>query len=91
MIPFIFSIKDYSLMADMYLYLPIKTDMSVVVNGDAVKMVALLNNALRVEINREASFYLSALHGIIDGGKNVLPGNIVCSFVRTFSKSYIPK
>lgn len=48
--------------------------MSVVVNGDAVKMVALLNNALRVEINREASFYLSALHGIIDGGKNVLPG-----------------
>jgi hypothetical protein len=58
--------------------------MSVEVNGDAVKMVALLNYALRVEINREASFYLSALHGIIDGGKNVLPG-MINLFVLVYS------
>jgi hypothetical protein len=91
MIPFIFS-NERLFISDGYVCIfPIKTDMSVVVNGDAVKMVALLNNALRVEINREASFYLSALHGIIDGGKNVLPGNIVCSFVCTCLKSYTPK
>lgn len=34
----------------------------------------LLNSALRVELNREASFYLSTMDGIIEGGKHFIPG-----------------
>ena len=36
----------------------------------------LLNSALRVELNREASFYLSTMDGIIEGGKHFIPGEI---------------
>ena len=36
----------------------------------------LLNSALRVEINREASFYLSTMDGIIEGGKHFIPGKL---------------
>ena len=35
----------------------------------------LLNSALRVELHREASFYLSTMDGILEGGKHFLPGN----------------
>ena len=34
----------------------------------------LLNSALRVELHREANFYLSTMDGIIEGGKHFLPG-----------------
>ena len=34
----------------------------------------LLNSALRVELHREASFYLSTMDGILEGGKHFLPG-----------------
>lgn len=34
----------------------------------------LLNSALRIELNREASFYLTTMDGIIEGGKHYLPG-----------------
>jgi hypothetical protein len=34
----------------------------------------LLNSALHVELNREASFYLNTMDGIIEGGKHFLPG-----------------
>lgn len=37
----------------------------------------LLNSALRVEINREASFYLSTMDGIIEGGKHFIPGKLL--------------
>lgn len=40
----------------------------------------LLNSALRVELNREASFYLSTMDGIIEGGKHFIPGK--CYEVR---------
>ena len=36
----------------------------------------LLNSALRVELHREASFYLSTMDGIIEGGKHYLPGKL---------------
>ena len=36
----------------------------------------LLNSALRVELNREASFYLSTMDGIIEGGKHFIPGKL---------------
>lgn len=34
----------------------------------------LLNSALRIELNREASYYLHTMDGIIEGGKHFLPG-----------------
>ena len=40
---------------------------------------ALLNSALRVELNREASFYLSTMDGIIEGGKHFIPGKLQSS------------
>ena len=39
----------------------------------------LLNSALRVELNREASFYLSTMDGIIEGGKHFIPGKATSS------------
>jgi hypothetical protein len=36
----------------------------------------LLNSALHVELNREASFYLNTMDGIIEGGKHFLPGEM---------------
>lgn len=43
--------------------------------------ITLLNEALRGELDQEASFYLSALHGIIEGGKYLLPGKNVDIYV----------
>ena len=37
----------------------------------------LLNSALRIEINREASYYLHTMDGIIEGGKHFLPGLLI--------------
>jgi hypothetical protein len=39
----------------------------------------LLNSALHVELNREASFYLNTMDGIIEGGKHFLPGETILS------------
>lgn len=39
----------------------------------------LLNSALHVELNREASFYLNTMDGIIEGGKHFLPGEMTTS------------
>lgn len=35
----------------------------------------LLNSALRVELQREASFYLTTMGGVIEGGKHFLKGD----------------
>lgn len=51
----------------------------------------LLNSALRVEINREASFYLSTMDGIIEGGKHFIPGKLlsVCYAYSRSTTNYI--
>ena len=52
-------------------------DDSVKVESEALtrkRESTLLNSALRVELHREASFYLSTMDGILEGGKHFLPG-----------------
>ena len=52
-------------------------DAHVLAESDALtrkRESTLLNSALRVELHREANFYLSTMDGIIEGGKHFLPG-----------------
>ena len=53
----------------------------------------LLNSALRVEINREASFYLSTMDGIIEGGKHFIPGKqrSSCYACSKSTTNYLPR
>jgi hypothetical protein len=53
----------------------------------------LLNSALRVEINREASFYLSTMDGIIEGGKHFIPGKLrsTCRDYSTSTTNYLSR